>query len=83
MSAATWCGVMMNPDASSSTRADFADAGPRWAAMVARDAGPDGTFCDSVDAIGVYCRPSCGSRMARPAIGLARKQALLERETRD
>jgi AraC family transcriptional regulator, regulatory protein of adaptative response / methylated-DNA-[protein]-cysteine methyltransferase len=37
---------------------------PRWAAVVARDRAADGTFYYSVKTTGVYCRPSCGSRLA-------------------
>ena len=39
---------------------------PRWVAVVARDAGADGQFFYSVETTGVYCRPSCNSRLARP-----------------
>ena len=39
---------------------------PRWAAVVARDAAADGRFFYSVRSTGVYCRPSCASRAARP-----------------
>src|SRR5687768_9252948 len=39
---------------------------PRWAAVVRRDRDADGTFVYSVGTTGVYCRPSCGSRRARP-----------------
>jgi AraC family transcriptional regulator of adaptative response/methylated-DNA-[protein]-cysteine methyltransferase len=39
---------------------------PRWAAVLARDASADGRFVYSVATTGVYCRPSCGSRRARP-----------------
>jgi AraC family transcriptional regulator, regulatory protein of adaptative response / methylated-DNA-[protein]-cysteine methyltransferase len=38
----------------------------RWAAVVARDAEADGTFYYSVKTTGVYCRPSCAARHARP-----------------
>ncbi|MEO8809304.1 MAG: bifunctional DNA-binding transcriptional regulator/O6-methylguanine-DNA methyltransferase Ada [Rhodanobacter sp.] len=41
-------------------------ADPRWAAMQARDPGADGTFVYAVRTTGVYCRPSCSSRRARP-----------------
>ncbi|MBI5335925.1 MAG: bifunctional DNA-binding transcriptional regulator/O6-methylguanine-DNA methyltransferase Ada [Burkholderiales bacterium] len=41
-------------------------ADPRWAAVQARDAGADGRFVYSVSTTGVYCRPSCPSRRARP-----------------
>jgi AraC family transcriptional regulator of adaptative response/methylated-DNA-[protein]-cysteine methyltransferase len=39
---------------------------PRWAKVVARDASADGQFFYSVKTTGVYCRPSCASRRARP-----------------
>src|SRR5688500_6613023 len=39
---------------------------PRWAAVAARDQAADGTFFYSVRTTGVYCRPSCGARAARP-----------------
>ena len=39
---------------------------PRWAAVVARSPGADGTFFYSVRTTGVYCRPSCPARLARP-----------------
>lgn len=39
---------------------------PRWAAVVGRDRSADGSFVYSVRTTGVYCRPSCGSRTARP-----------------
>ncbi|OJW49964.1 MAG: bifunctional transcriptional activator/DNA repair enzyme protein Ada [Candidatus Accumulibacter sp. 66-26] len=39
---------------------------PRWAAVVARDPAADGSFVYSVRSTGVYCRPSCPSRRARP-----------------
>jgi AraC family transcriptional regulator, regulatory protein of adaptative response / methylated-DNA-[protein]-cysteine methyltransferase len=38
----------------------------RWAAVLARDASADGTFVYAVRTTGVYCRPSCPSRRARP-----------------
>ena len=39
---------------------------PRWASIVARSASDDGTFFYSVRTTGVYCRPSCAARQARP-----------------
>ncbi|MDN5781133.1 MAG: bifunctional DNA-binding transcriptional regulator/O6-methylguanine-DNA methyltransferase Ada [Luteimonas sp.] len=39
---------------------------PRWAQVVARDPRADGTFWYSVKTTGVYCRPSCAARHARP-----------------
>jgi len=37
----------------------------RWAAVVRRDRNADGRFYYSVRTTGVYCRPSCASRLAR------------------
>lgn len=42
-----------------------ADDDPRWTAVVRRDAVADGQFYYSVSTTGVYCRPSCPSRLAR------------------
>jgi AraC family transcriptional regulator of adaptative response/methylated-DNA-[protein]-cysteine methyltransferase len=39
---------------------------PRWSAVVTRDASADGRFWYSVKTTGVYCRPSCAARLARP-----------------
>jgi len=39
---------------------------PRWARVLARDAAADGAFFYSVATTGVFCRPSCGARPARP-----------------
>ena len=39
---------------------------PRWAAVAARDSQSDGKFFYSVRTTGVYCRPSCAARRARP-----------------
>lgn len=39
---------------------------PRWARIVARDKTADGHFWYSVSTTGVYCRPSCPSRIANP-----------------
>jgi len=39
---------------------------PRWAAVAARDGRQDGKFFYSVKTTGVYCRPSCAARPARP-----------------
>jgi AraC family transcriptional regulator, regulatory protein of adaptative response / methylated-DNA-[protein]-cysteine methyltransferase len=38
----------------------------RWAAVVARDRHADGNFYYSVKSTGVYCRPSCAARLAKP-----------------
>jgi AraC family transcriptional regulator, regulatory protein of adaptative response / methylated-DNA-[protein]-cysteine methyltransferase len=39
---------------------------PRWASVAARDGQQDGKFFYSVRTTGVYCRPSCAARRARP-----------------
>ncbi len=39
---------------------------PRWRAVMARDKSRDGDFYYSVATTGVYCRPSCASRLANP-----------------
>jgi AraC family transcriptional regulator of adaptative response/methylated-DNA-[protein]-cysteine methyltransferase len=39
---------------------------PRWAAVTARSVDADGSFFYSVRSTGVYCRPSCAARLARP-----------------
>jgi AraC family transcriptional regulator of adaptative response/methylated-DNA-[protein]-cysteine methyltransferase len=47
-------------------RAAATERDPRWAAVVARDRSSDGRFVYSVATTGVYCRPSCAARLARP-----------------
>jgi AraC family transcriptional regulator of adaptative response/methylated-DNA-[protein]-cysteine methyltransferase len=47
--------------------ASLIEEDPRWAAVSARDREADGTFYYSVKTTGVYCRPSCGARLANPA----------------
>jgi AraC family transcriptional regulator, regulatory protein of adaptative response / methylated-DNA-[protein]-cysteine methyltransferase len=39
---------------------------PRWARILARDKTADGLLWYSVSTTGVYCRPSCPSRVANP-----------------
>ena len=39
---------------------------PRWALVLARSTPSDGRFFYSVRTTGVYCRPSCAARPARP-----------------
>ena len=39
---------------------------PRWPRVLARDPAADGAFYYAVTTTGVYCRPSCPSRAARP-----------------
>lgn len=50
--------------APASVRAAAVLADPRWAAVRVRDAAA--TFFYSVSTTGVYCRPSCAARPARP-----------------
>jgi AraC family transcriptional regulator of adaptative response/methylated-DNA-[protein]-cysteine methyltransferase len=38
----------------------------RWESIVDREAAADGKFYYSVKTTGVYCRPSCAARLARP-----------------
>jgi len=56
----------MKGDAANASRAAAVSADPRWASVVSRDADADGRFFYSVRTTGVYCRPSCPSRRARP-----------------
>ena len=56
----------MNASAKNAELAAATENDPRWAAVVARDAQADGSFYYSVRTTGVYCRPSCASRRARP-----------------
>ncbi len=56
----------MNHSAQKSQLASVVVNDPRWAAVVARDPQADGAFYYSVRTTGVYCRPSCPSRRARP-----------------
>jgi AraC family transcriptional regulator of adaptative response/methylated-DNA-[protein]-cysteine methyltransferase len=44
----------------------FADEDARWQAVHQRDHAADGAFVYSVRTTGIYCRPSCPSRRARP-----------------
>jgi AraC family transcriptional regulator, regulatory protein of adaptative response / methylated-DNA-[protein]-cysteine methyltransferase len=39
---------------------------PRWTSVITRDSKADGMFYYSVDTTGVYCRPSCAARPAKP-----------------
>jgi hypothetical protein len=50
-------------------KAPLADAtlnDPRWTAVKARSIEADGKFYYGVQTTGVYCRPSCAARPARP-----------------
>ena len=39
---------------------------PRWGLVSAKSPQADGKFYYSVKTTGVYCKPSCGARLARP-----------------
>ena len=43
-----------------------AEIDPRWEQLKARDPAADGAFVYGVTTTGVYCRPSCPSRAAKP-----------------
>lgn len=43
-----------------------ADSDHRWPLVVGRDRASDGAFVYAVRTTGVYCRPSCSSRLPRP-----------------
>ena len=47
-------------------RAQVTSRDPRWSAVVNRDRSADSRFVYSVSTTGVYCRPSCAARRARP-----------------
>lgn len=46
--------------------APTAELDPRWRAIEARDRSADGSFVFSVRTTGIYCRPSCPARHAKP-----------------
>jgi AraC family transcriptional regulator of adaptative response/methylated-DNA-[protein]-cysteine methyltransferase len=46
-------------------RKDYRDDRLRWTAVCGRDRAADGAFCYSVSSTGVYCKPSCPSRLPR------------------
>ena len=52
--------------ATATTRAAAVLGDSRWAAVCARNIEADGAFYYSVQTTGVYCRPSCGARRAKP-----------------
>jgi len=56
----------MNTSAKTTQLAATTVNDPRWLAVVARDREADGSFYYSVETTGVYCRPSCAARLARP-----------------
>jgi AraC family transcriptional regulator, regulatory protein of adaptative response / methylated-DNA-[protein]-cysteine methyltransferase len=46
--------------------ASLTEHDPRWIRITTRDVSADGQFYYSVKTTGVYCRPSCAARLARP-----------------
>ena len=56
----------MNHSANIQAAAAPVEHDARWARIVARDKCADGEFWYSVATTGVYCRPSCPSRLAKP-----------------
>ncbi len=56
----------MNSGTSRKTRAAATILDARWVSVAARDPLADGRFFYSVATTGVYCRPSCAARPARP-----------------
>jgi AraC family transcriptional regulator of adaptative response/methylated-DNA-[protein]-cysteine methyltransferase len=50
----------------SDARARRVTSDARWQDVVSRRSNADGLFFYSVETTGVYCRPSCGARLARP-----------------
>ncbi len=56
----------MKIPANSAQRAAAVLRDPRWRAVARRDTGADGQFFYAVKSTGVYCRPSCAARLARP-----------------
>jgi AraC family transcriptional regulator of adaptative response/methylated-DNA-[protein]-cysteine methyltransferase len=56
---------MMNTAFSQATPATFANDDDRWTAVLKRDMSADGAFFYGVRTTGVFCRPSCASRLPR------------------
>jgi AraC family transcriptional regulator, regulatory protein of adaptative response / methylated-DNA-[protein]-cysteine methyltransferase len=49
-----------------SVKATAIENDPRWAQIRARDKSQTSIFYYSVSTTGVYCKPSCAARLARP-----------------
>lgn len=56
---------MMNSAVIQTTPAAFTDDDDRWTAILKRDMSADGAFFYGVRTTGVFCRPSCASRLPR------------------
>src|ERR1700694_5169021 len=59
-------GTGMQPSAKRTELAAATESDPRWASVLDRSSAADGTSFYSLKTTGVYCRPSCGARLARP-----------------
>jgi AraC family transcriptional regulator of adaptative response/methylated-DNA-[protein]-cysteine methyltransferase len=55
-----------SPAALAASRAQRTLADPRWADVQARNPAADGRYVYAVRSTGVFCRPSCSSRQAKP-----------------
>lgn len=56
----------MNVSARNLQLAHKTEQDPRWVSVLRRNAAADGQFYYSVKTTGVYCKPSCAARPARP-----------------
>jgi len=57
---------MSSPILTGETAAKKTESDPRWAKVQTRDRNFDGQFVYAVKTTGVYCRPSCPARPAKP-----------------
>jgi AraC family transcriptional regulator of adaptative response/methylated-DNA-[protein]-cysteine methyltransferase len=58
--------MSMTVDTRTDRRPAPVERDPRWRAVLDRDPASDGHFVYAVKTTGVYCRPTCPSRRARP-----------------
>lgn len=56
----------MSPSARKARLITSAEHDPRWSLLIAHDPEAEGKFYYSVKTTGVYCRPSCAARLAKP-----------------
>ena len=56
----------LNSESLKSARKAAAETDPRWQQVQQRDLSADGEFYYSVSTTGIYCKPSCAARLARP-----------------
>lgn len=56
----------MTKEVSRAVQRPSAARDPRWTALVNRDASFDGAFVYAVATTGIYCRPGCPSKLAKP-----------------